>query len=80
MSMEEMAENIGLPPPPDEIPLDGIQPEARRTRNARPLKWYERQYGAGFVAGLWIGIAIGVPLDAILAVAAKWFVMWLGRF
>lgn len=75
MSMEEIADNIGLPPPPEEIPLEG-----KRTRNARPLKWYERQYGAGFVAGIWIGVCIGIPLDAALAVLSKWFVVWLGRF
>ena len=64
---EEIAENIGLQPP-------------KRTRKARKLNWNERQYGAGLVAGIWIGVCVGIPLDAILAVAAKWFVVWLGRF
>lgn len=52
----------------------------KRTRDSRPLKWYERQYGAGLVAGLSIGVCIGIPLDAAVAVAAKWFVTWLWRF
>ena len=64
---KEIAESIGLHPP-------------KRTRKARKLAWNERQYGAGVIAGIFVGIAIGVPLDAILAVAAKWFVVWLGRF
>ena len=64
---EEIAESIGLQPP-------------KRTRKARKLNWNERQYGAGLVAGIGIGICIGIPLDAILSVAAKWFVTWLGRF
>lgn len=61
---EEIAESIGLQQP-------------KRTRKARKLAWNERQYGAGLVAGIFIGIAIGVPLDAALAVLAKLFVGWL---
>lgn len=75
MSMEQIAENIGLPPPPEEIPIPA-EPK-KRTRKARKLAWNERQYGAGLVAGIFIGIAIGVPLDAVLAVLAKMFVGWL---
>ncbi len=76
MSMEEIAEQVGLPPPPAEIPIEDT-PKPKRTRKARKLAWNERQYGAGLVAGIFIGIAIGVPLDAALAVLAKLFVGWL---
>ena len=76
MSMEEMVERIGLPPPPEEIPILSDLPK-KRTRKARKLAWNERQYGAGVIAGIFIGIAIGVPLDAALAVLAKMFVGWL---
>ena len=75
MSMEEIAEKVGLPPPPEEIPIPA-EPK-KRTRKVRKLAWNERQYGAGLVAGIFIGIAIGVPLDAVLAVLAKLFVGWL---
>ena len=74
MSMEQTAGNI-LPPMQDEI-LIPAKPK-KRTRKARKLAWNERQYGAGLVAGIFIGIAIGVPLDAALAVLAKLFVGWL---
>ena len=66
----EVAESLGIEAPP----------KAKRTRKARKLAWNERQYGAGVIAGIFIGICIGVPLDAILAVAAKMFIVWLGRF
>lgn len=75
MSMEQIAENIGLPPPPEEIPIPA-EPK-KRTRKARKLNWNERQYGAGLVAGIGVGICIGIPIDAILAVASKMFVTWL---
>ena len=75
MSMEEMAEQVGLPPLDDEILIPAEQ--KKRTRKARKLAWNERQYGSGLVAGIFIGIAIGVPLDAALAVLAKLFVGWL---
>ena len=61
---EEISESIGLQKP-------------KRARKSRKLAWNERQYGAGLVAGIFIGIAIGVPLDAALAVIAKLFVGWL---
>ena len=74
MSMEDMTEQVGLPPQEDmHIPEE----PKKRTRKARKLAWNERQYGAGLVAGIFIGIAIGVPLDAALAVLAKLFVGWL---
>lgn len=50
-------------------------PKAKR--KSRKLTWNERQYGAGMVAGVWLGICIGIPLDAVMAIAAKWFVTWL---
>ena len=64
---EGMTEQVELP---SDLPK-------RRTRDSRPLKWYERQYGAGLVAGLSIGVCIGIPLDAVIAITAKWFVGWL---
>ena len=75
MSMEDTAKQIELPPLDDDI-LIPAEPK-KRTRKARKLAWNERQYGAGLVAGIFIGIAIGVPLDAALAVLAKLFVGWL---
>ena len=48
-----------------------------RTREARKLHWYERQYGAGWVCGFWIGIVVGFPLAAGVAVLCKVFVVWL---
>lgn len=52
-------------------------PAERRTRDARKLKWYERQYGAGFISGFWVGIAAGLPLAMGIAAVCKWFVDWL---
>lgn len=50
---------------------------SKAKRKSRKLTWNERQYGAGMVAGVWLGICIGIPLDAVMAIAAKWFVTWL---
>lgn len=71
----DTTEGVGLLPdrPEEEMPI----PKPRRTRKARKLAWNERQYGAGLVAGIFIGLCIGVPLDAALAVLAKLFVGWL---
>ena len=77
MSMEELAEQVKLPQPPDEIPIPEDTPKKKRTRKTRKLAWNERQYGAGLVAGIFIGICIGVPIDAALAVIVKLFVGWL---
>jgi hypothetical protein len=52
----------------------------KRTRDARKLRWYERQYGAGFVSGFWVGIAVGFPLAAGVAAVCKVFVTWLFTF
>lgn len=76
MSVEEIADRVGLPPLPEEIPVPKDLPK-KRTRKARKLTWNERQYGAGFINGLACGIAIGIPLTAGLAALAKVFVGWL---
>jgi hypothetical protein len=75
--INEMAEQ--LPPPPTEIPIEFMEGK-KRTRKAQPLKWYERQYGAGFVSGFWVGIAVGFPLAAGVAAVCKVFVTWLFTF
>lgn len=51
-----------------------------RTREARKLHWHERQYGAGWVCGFWVGIAVGFPLAAGVAAVCKWFLGWLFTF
>lgn len=55
-------------------------PTDKRTRDARKLKWWERQYGAGFVAGFWLGVVAGFPLAAGVAAVCKVFVTWLFTF
>lgn len=77
MSMEQIAENIGLPPPPEEIPVPTLPKKPRKKREARKLTWNERQYGAGFINGMWCGIAVGFPLAAGVAALCKVFVGWL---
>ena len=76
MSMEDIAEQVGLPPPPDEIPIPSELPK-KRARKSRKLAWNERQYGAGLVAGISIGIIIGIPIDVAVAILSKMFVNWL---
>lgn len=49
----------------------------RKKREGRKLTWNERQYGAGFLNGLWCGIALGFPLAAGVAALCKVFVGWL---
>lgn len=73
-----MKENDKLPPPPEDIPANTL-PKTRRTRKARRLTWKERQYGAGFINGMWCGIGLGLPLAMVIAAVAKWFVDWLAK-
>jgi len=77
MSMEEIVEGVSLPPPPAEIPIQTPPKKPRKKRDARKLTWNERQYGAGFLNGLWCGIALGFPLAAGVAALCKVFVGWL---
>lgn len=56
---------------------DGERATEKRTRDVRKLKWYERQYGAGFVNGFWLGLSAGFPLAMGVAAVCKWFVDWL---
>lgn len=72
--INEMAEQ--LPPPPAEIPIEFVEGK-KRTRKAQPLKWYERQYGAGFISGFWVGVVAGLPMAMLLAAVCKWFMDWL---
>ena len=53
-----------------------LQPPKAK-RKSRKLTWNERQYGAGFLNGLWCGIALGFPLAAGVAALCKVFVGWL---
>lgn len=73
-----MKENDKLPPPPEGIPANTL-PKTRRTRKARRLTWKERQYGAGFINGMWCGIGLGLPLAIVIAAVSKWFVDWLAK-
>lgn len=57
------------------IPLSVL----RNSRAVRKLRWYERQWGAGFVAGLEAGAMIGVGISVPIMFLAKWLVeMWVG--
>ena len=49
----------------------------KRKRDSRKLTWNERQYGAGFINGVWVGIAAGFVLVPIVAAVCKLFVDWL---
>lgn len=77
MSIEQIAENVGLPPPPEEIPIPEFPKKPRKKREARKLAWNERQYGAGFINGVWVGIAAGFVIMPLMAAACKLFVDWL---
>lgn len=55
-------------------------PVKERTREARKLYWYERQYGSGWICGFWIGVAVGTPLAMLLAAICKRFLDWLFAF
>jgi hypothetical protein len=52
-------------------------PTDKRTRDARKLRWYERQYGAGWVCGFLIGLSAGLPLSILVLAICKWFVDWV---
>lgn len=79
MSKEQIqgVENGGLPPPPEEIPIPELPKKPRKKREGRKLTWNERQYGAGFINGVWVGIAAGFVVVPIVAAACKLFVGWL---
>ena len=78
--MKNMSERINeaeqLSPPPTEVPIEVVEGR-KRTRKAQPLKWYERQYGAGFINGFWVGVVAGFPLAMLVAAICKWFLGWL---
>ncbi len=64
------AEGVGVPT----IPLPK---KPRKKREGRKLTWNERQYGAGFINGIWVGITAGFVVVPLVAVACKLFVGWL---
>lgn len=50
-----------------------------RKGGGRFLRWYERQWGAGFCFGMYCGAMLGVGLAIPVAFLAKWLVMkWVG--
>ena len=57
--------------------LKATDKKPRKKRESRKLTWNERQYGAGFINGMWCGIAVGFPLAAGVAALCKVFVGWL---
>lgn len=57
---------------PTEIPIE-FAGGKKRGRKTQPLKWYEKQWGSGFLAGLWAGL----PLAMGIAAVCKWFLGWL---
>ena len=61
---------------PNEV-LKAINKPPRKKRESRKLTWNERQYGAGFINGVWVGIAAGFVVVPLVAVACKLFVGWL---
>lgn len=61
---------------PNEV-LKATDKKPRKKRESRKLTWNERQYGAGFINGMWCGIAVGFPLAAGVAALCKVFVGWL---
>lgn len=73
--MEEVIKNVGLHLSGDAEPK--VKP--KRTRKARKLAWNERQYGAGFIHGVWAGLAAGTIVVPLIAAGCKLFVEWLFR-
>ena len=61
---------------PNEV-LKAANKKPRKKRESRKLTWNERQYGAGFINGVWVGIAAGFVVVPIVAAACKLFVGWL---
>lgn len=61
---------------PNEV-LKAANKKPRKKREGRKLTWNERQYGAGFINGVWCGIAVGFPLATGVAAFCKVFVGWL---
>ena len=72
--MAKMEKQLQPQPTETDIPADLAR---NKPRDTRKLRWYERQYGAGFLNGLWCGIALGLPLAAGVAALCKVFVGWL---
>lgn len=53
------------------IPM-GVSAAGKRV--GRSLKWHERQWGSGFLAGVQIGAMVGIGTAIPVAFAAKWLV------
>ncbi len=59
------------------IPMEVLM--AKR-RGGRYLRWYERQWGSGFISGIQIGVVVGIGVAIPVAFVAKWLVMaWFAR-
>ncbi len=49
----------------------------REAKGGRHLKWYERQWGSGFLFGVQVGMEVGIGIAIPIAFVAKWLVeMW----
>ena len=49
-------------------------------RGGRSMRWYERQWGSGFLTGVQVGVVVGIGIAIPVAFAAKWLVMaWFAR-
>lgn len=53
---------------------------SKKKRQNRKLTWNERQYGAGFINGVWVGVSAGFVIVPAVAVACKWFMIWLFKW
>jgi hypothetical protein len=56
--------------------LDKAEDGTLTKKRSKKLKWHERQYGAGWIHGFWVGIAAGVPLAVVLAIMSKVLIDW----
>lgn len=74
MARCEMDRQLQPQPTKIDIPVDLAR---NKPRDTRKLRWYERQYGAGFVSGFWVGVMAGLPIAMGLAAVCKWFTDWL---
>lgn len=62
------------------IPLSVLKvPKGGNCRVGRCLRWYERQWGSGFITGVQAGAMIGVVISVPIMFLAKWLVeKWVG--
>lgn len=60
-----------------EVEADAVEVRKRKHHEVRKLRWYERQYGAGFINGFWTGVSAGFVLVPLIAWGCKVFLEWL---